>query len=129
TRLPKPLPTADSATRSFDSVLHPLVSSSTSSPLPTKRAILHDSNALSLTEVASSPPEYAKPDLEADFQTQAIRHVVDRELPTVLPAALAALLPAALTAVLPSVFAAPSPHTNSFDSDASTFPKMQLTAA
>ncbi|KAF3029577.1 hypothetical protein E8E12_000230 [Didymella heteroderae] len=97
------------------------VSSSTSSPPPTKRAILEDSNAPSPTEVASSPPEYAKPDSEADFQTQAIRHVVDRELPT--------LLPAALTAVLPSVFAAPGPHTNSFDSDASTFPKMQLTAA
>lgn len=97
------------------------VSGSTSSSPPTKRAILDDSNARSPTEIASSPPEYAKPDSEADFQTQAIRHVVDRELPAILPAALAA--------VLPSVFAAPDPHINSFDSDASTFPKMQLTAA
>ncbi|KAF3051387.1 hypothetical protein E8E11_011029 [Didymella keratinophila] len=88
---------------------------------PAKRAILDDPNAPSPTEVASSPPEYVKPDSEADFQTQAIRHVVVRELPAVV----AAVLPA----ILPAIFAAPDPHMNSFDSDASTFPKMQLTSA
>ncbi|KAL1644022.1 hypothetical protein SLS61_009050 [Didymella pomorum] len=109
------------------------VSGSTSPSPPLKRAFLDDANAPSPTEVASTPPEYAKRDSEADFQTQAIRHVVLRELPAVvaavLPAALAAALPAALAAALPAVFAAPDPHMNSFDSDASTYPKIELTTA
>jgi len=97
------------------------VSGSVSPSPPAKRAILDDPNAPSPTEVASSPPEYVKPDSEADFQTQAIRHVVVRELPAVV----AAVLPA----ILPAIFAAPDPHMNSFDSDASTFPEIQLTPA
>jgi hypothetical protein len=93
------------------------VSSSISSSPPAKRAIVDDANPPSPTEVASSPPDYVKPDSEVDFQTEAIRQVVVRELP------------AALAAALPAIFAAPNPHMNSFDSDDSTFPEMQLTAA
>ncbi|KAH6613077.1 hypothetical protein C7974DRAFT_428796 [Boeremia exigua] len=93
---------------------------STPSP-PAKRPLADNPIAPSPTEVASSPPEYAKPGSEADYQTLAIRRVVLRELP--------AILASTLPAVLPTIFAVPDSDINCFASDASTFSKLELTAA
>lgn len=91
--------------------------------------LLDDLNAPSPTVVASSPPYIAKADAETDFQTEAITRVVVRELPTIL----STLLPAILTAVLPQQLPQLIPHffvdppSNSFDSNESTLPQLQLT--
>ncbi|KAG9197009.1 hypothetical protein G6514_002535 [Epicoccum nigrum] len=107
----------------------PSFSSSGSASPPTKRVLLDDLNAPSPTVVASSPPYIAKADAETDFQTEAITRVVVRELPTIL----STLLPAILTAVLPQQLPQLIPHffvdppSNSFDSNESTLPQLQLT--
>ncbi|KAJ4380902.1 hypothetical protein N0V86_004265 [Didymella sp. IMI 355093] len=107
------------------------VSRSISPPPPAKRATLDNSDAPSPTEVASSPPDYAKADPDSDFQTQAITRVVTRELPaivsTVLPAVLTTILPQQMPHLMPLLFVDQPSHTNSFDSDASSFPQLQLT--
>lgn len=91
--------------------------------------LLDDLNAPSPTVVASSPPYYPKADVETDFQTEAITRVVVRELPTILstllPAILTTLLPQQLPQLIPLLFV--DPPSNSFDSNESTLPQLQLT--
>jgi hypothetical protein len=79
--------------------------------------------------VASSPPYYPKSDAETDFQTEAITRVVVRELPTILsallPAIITTLLPQQLPQLIPHLFV--DPPSNSFDSNESSLPQLQLT--
>ena len=104
-------------------------SSSASASPPAKRLLLDDLNAPSPTVVASSPPYYPKADAETDFQTEAITRVVVRELPTILsallPTILTTLLPQQLPPLIPHLFV--DPPSNSFDSNESSLPQLQLT--
>lgn len=91
--------------------------------------LLDDLNAPSPTVIASSPPYLSKADAETDFQTEAITRIVVRELPailgTLLPAILNAILPQQLPHLIPHLFV--DPPSNSFDSNESTLPQLQLT--
>lgn len=104
-------------------------SSSASASPPAKRLLLDDLNAPSPTVLASSPPYYPRADAGTDFQTEAITRVVVRELPTILstllPAILTTLLPQQLPQLIPHLFV--DPPSNSFDSNESTLPQLQLT--